>query len=147
MYEEFVLKCNRPIKCVILRGKGGIHMYTLLYKCTCNTGAFSNGHWERTYPNIDKQNKQTIWLFTKLRLSLDGREVKSSAHPFSSGKFKLVFNKQSKVINGKLSIGTQRKSRVSGPFCSTNCRSQSEKCIPCLLFVFYTIFLPVTGWL
>lgn len=31
MYEEFVLKCNRPIKCVILRGKGGIHMYTLLY--------------------------------------------------------------------------------------------------------------------
>lgn len=93
-----------------------------------------------------KINKQYDF-FTKLRLSLEGREVKSSAHPFSSGKLKLVFNKQSKVINGKLSIGTQRKSRVSGPFCSTNCRSQSEKCIPCLLFVFYTIFLPVTGWL
>lgn len=76
---------------------------------------------------------------------LGGQEFRR--HPFSSGKFKLVFNKQSKVINGKLSIGTQRKSRVSGPFCSTNCRSQSEKCIPCLLFVFYTIFLPVTGWL
>lgn len=26
MYEEFVLKCNRPIKCVILRGKGGIYI-------------------------------------------------------------------------------------------------------------------------
>lgn len=125
----------------------GRGVYTCIHYYTCNIGAFSNGHWEGTYPNIDKQNKQTIWLFTKLRLSLDGREVRSSAHPFSSGKFKLVFNKQSKVINGKLSIGTQRKSRVSGPFCSTNCRSQSEKCIPCLLFVFYTIFLPVTGWL
>lgn len=124
----------------------GRGVYTCIHYYTCNTGAFSNGHWKGTYPNIDKQNKQTIWLFTKLRLSLDGREVRSSAHPFSSGKFKLVFNKQSKVINGKLSIGTQRKSRVSGPFCSTNCRSQSEKCIPCLLFVFYTIFLPVTGY-
>lgn len=82
----------------------GRGVYTCIHYYTCNTGAFSNGHWEGTYPNIDKQNKQTIWLFTKLRLSLDGREVKSSAHPFSSGKFKLVFKKkQSKVINGKLS--------------------------------------------
>lgn len=30
MYEEFVLKCNRPIKCVILRGKGGIHMLYII---------------------------------------------------------------------------------------------------------------------
>lgn len=146
MYEEFVLKCNRPIKCVILRGKGG---YTHVYIITCNTGAFSNGHWKGTYPNIDKQNKQTIWLFTKLRLSLDGREVRSSAHPFSSGKFKLVFNKQSKVINGKLSIGTQRKSRVSGPFCSTNCRSQSEKMYTvstiCVLYHFSTSYWVVVS--
>lgn len=116
----------------------GRGVYTCIHYYTCNTGAFSNGHWKGTYPNIDKQNKQTIWLFTKLRLSLDGREVKSSAHPFSSGKFKLVFNKQSKVINGKLSIGTQRKSRVSGPFCSTNCRSQSEN----VYRVYYLCFIP-----
>lgn len=90
----------------------GRGVYTCIHYYTCNTGAFSNGHWEGTYPNIDKQNKQTIWLFTKLRLSLEGREVKSSAHPFSSGKFKLVFNKQSKVINGKLSIGTQRTKSI-----------------------------------
>lgn len=75
----------------------GRGVYTCIHYYTCNTGAFSNGHWKGTYPNIDKQNKQTIWLFTKLRLSLDGREVKSSAHPFSSGKFKLVFNKQLKI--------------------------------------------------
>lgn len=31
MYEEFVLKCNRPIKCVILRGKGGIHVYIIIH--------------------------------------------------------------------------------------------------------------------
>lgn len=82
----------------------GRGVYTCIHYYTCNTGAFSNGHWEETYPNIDKQNKQTIWLFTKLRLSLEGREVKSSAHPFSSGKFKLVF-KKNKV---KLSMESYR---------------------------------------
>lgn len=79
--------------CDITREGGYTHVYIIIHVIQAGLAMVI----EKDLPNIDQQNKQTIWLFTKRRLSLEGREVKSSAHPFSSGKFKLVFNKQLKI--------------------------------------------------